>query len=85
LEQRSGTAAFLIKSVRCDSGRYALGRNRAHGNYLNGRKSAPHHGKKFEAGHSRHIEVRNNKVGNFLPEQRQGGESIRRRAHAIPK
>ena len=84
LQQRSEAAALLVESVRRDPDRYAAGYpHTAHGNHLDGRKPTPNHGKKFEPGHSRHIQVGNNNIWNFLPKLCQRGEAICRRAHVM--
>ena len=86
LQQRPEIASLLIERVRGNAEWYVIDSKRtAHRDYLDRRKAAANHGKKFKAVHAGHIEIGKNNVGNFHTNFGQGRETIRRTAHTMSK
>jgi hypothetical protein len=50
---------------------------------VNRRKTATDHGQQFEAGHTRHIEIGNDDIGNVSPDLGQCGEAVGSSPHAV--
>jgi len=84
-QQRAHTAAFLIETVRRNTGRNLVACERtAHGNRPDQGKPPSNHREQLEARHARHVQVGKKNVWNFLANLCQCGEAIFSRTHAIP-
>jgi len=85
LQQGADAAAFLIEGVGGNSGRDLVTAERAaHGDRLDRREPAPHHGKQLEAGHAGHVEVGEKDVRHLPADLAQRGEAVFSNAGVIP-